>query len=427
MSTAGLSFGPASAARFGRNTGRSLTSEAFGSVRYPNPFFDIAQTYLPQSFKTMLRWCRFYFLTNPLINAVCTKMAEYPVTDLLFDTQNEPLKDRWENCFRSILNFKKFEVEAGLDYNVYGNAFISISYPFHKLLICKGCNFTTRIEKQKYIFRSFKFVGECKRCKHHGEFNVRDHYIRSVRGIRLVRWNPEYVTVQHNEATGESRYYYTVPPTLANDVRTAKRYIIERLPQIFIEALRKNKQVLFSPDNIYHMKRPTIAQKDKGWGMPMILPVLKDTFYLQILRKAQEAIAVEHIVPLRLIFPQTGSGEAGVYSTVNLTQWRDKIEQEIVRWRLDNNYIPLLPIPVGQQTLGGDGKSLMLSQEYRVWSEQIVAGMGVPIEFVFGGMQFSGSNVSMRILENHFLDQKAQSKQLVTDFLLPSIGAYMGW
>ena len=427
MSTA-LDFGPAGgAARFSRNSGRSLTSEALGAIRYPSPFFDIAHTYLPTSFKSMLRWCRYYFLTNPLINAVCTKMAEYPVTDLIFDTENEPLRNRWENCFNAILNFKKFEVEAGLDYNTYGNAFISLSFPFHKLLVCKSCNHHSRIEHQRYIFREYKFIGECSRCGHHGEFRVKDHYVRSVRDIRLVRWNPEYITIQHNEATGESRYYYTIPPSMANDVRMAKRHVIERIPQVFVEALRKNKALLFSRDNIYHMKRPTIAQKDKGWGMPMILPVLKDTFYLQVLRKAQEAIAVEHIVPLRLLFPQSASPEASVYSTVNLTQWRDKIEQEIIRWRLDNNYIPLLPIPVGQQSLGGDGRALMLAQEYRVWSEQIVAGMGVPIEFVYGGMQYSGSNVSMRILENHFLDQKTQRKQLVTDFILPAIGAFMGW
>jgi len=427
MTIDALTFGPAGGMRFSRNSGRSMTSEALGAIRYPSPFFDIAHTYLPSSYKTMLRWCRYYYLTNPLINAVCTKMAEYPVTDLLFDTENEPLRKQWEYCFNTVLNFKKFEVESGLDFNVYGNAFISLSFPFQKLLICKHCNHHARVDKQKYIFREYKFVGECQKCGQHQEFQVRDHYIRSIRDIRLIRWNPEYITVQHNEATGESRYYYVIPPMLANDVRMAKRHIIERIPQVFMEALRQNKALLFSRDNIYHMKRPTIAQKDKGWGMPMILPVLKDTFYLQVLRKAQEAIAVEHIVPLRLLFPQTASPDASVYSTVNLTQWRDKIEQEIVRWRLDNNYIPLLPIPVGQQTLGGDGRALMLAQEYRVWSEHIVAGMGVPIEFVYGGMQFSGSNVSMRILENHFLDQKTQRKQLVTDFLMPNIAAFMGW
>jgi hypothetical protein len=214
---------------------------------------------------------------------------------------------------------------------------------------------------------------------------------------------------------------------MANDVRMSKRHIIENIPQVFIEALRKNKALLFSKQNIYHMQRPTIAQKDRGWGMPMILPVLKDTFYLQILRKAQEAIAIEHIVPLRILFPQSASGTADVYSTVNMTQWRDKIEQEVIRWRLDNNYIPIMPLPVGQQTLGGDGRALMLAQEHRQWSEHIVAGMGVPIEFVFGGMQYSGSNVSMRILENHFLDVKTQRLQMVTDFIMPNVSAFMGW
>jgi hypothetical protein len=46
---------------------------------------------------------------------------------------------------------------------------------------------------------------------------------------------------------------------------------------------------------------------------------------------------------------------------------------------------------------------------------------------VFGGMQYSGSNVSMRILENHFQDVRAQRKQLVTDFIIPNVSAFMGW
>jgi hypothetical protein len=422
-----LDFGPGGASRFARNAGRSMTGEAVGSVKYPSPFFDIAQTYLPTSVKSMLKWCRYYFLTNPIINAVCYKMAEYPLTDLIFDTDNEALYKRWESLFHSVLNFRKFEVEAGLDYNVYGNAFVSLYFPFVKLLRCKKCGFTKEVNKQKYTFRDHKFTGECDKCHNHGEFRVQDHYIRSVRDIRLIRWNPEYITIQHNEATGENRYFYTIPPTLANDIRMGKRHVIETVPQVFIEALRQNKALLFSKQNIYHLRRPTIAQKDKGWGLPMILPVLKQTFYLQILQKAQEAIALEHIVPLRVIYPSSSSASADVYSTVNLSQWRDKIEQELVRWRLDNNYIPILPIPVGQQTLGGDGRALMLAQEFRVWTEQIIAGMGVPVEFAYGGMQFSGSNVSMRMLENHFIVQKSQRKQLVTDFIIPNIAAFLGW
>jgi hypothetical protein len=374
----------------------------------------------------MLRWCRYYFLSNPLINAVCYKMAEYPVTDLVFDTDNAHQKNQWSTFFNKILGFKRFEVEAGLDFNCYGNCLISIFYPFIKYLKCQSCGHHERVDRVKYTFKDFKFYGSCKSCGRYGDFKVFDHHIRSMNGIRLIRWNPETIHIQHNEATGENLYYYTIPSTLANDIKMAKRHTIEKVPQIFIEALRRNKSLLFDSRNLFHLKRATIAQKDKGWGLPMILPVLKDTFYLQILRKAQEAIAIEHIVPLRVLFPQSASGTSDVYSTINLQGWKAKVEQEILRWRLDNNYIPILPLPIGQQTLGAEGRALMLAQEYRVWAEHIVAGMGVPTEFVFGGMQYSGSNVSMRILENHFLDHKSDHHALV-DWIMENVGAFMGW
>lgn len=421
-----IGFGPGGTQRFSRNSNRSVMGDGVGSIRYPSPFFDIAHTYMPSSYKTMLRWCRYYFLSNPLINAVCYKMAEYPVTDLIFDSESDHENQRWRRFFERVLKFKKFEVEAGLDYNAFGNCFISIFIPFIKYLRCKRCRHSERVDRVKYTFKNFGFHGSCRSCGAHGELEAWDHHIRSIEGIRLIRWNPETISIQHNEATGETQYFYTIPGVLANDIKMAKRHVIEKTPQIFIEALRRNKSLLFDESNIFHLKRATIAQKDKGWGLPMILPVLKDTFYLQILRKAQEAIAIEHVVPLRVLFPQSASGTSDVYSTINLQNWKQKVEQEILRWRLDNNYIPILPLPIGQQTLGAEGRALMLAQEYRVWAEHIVAGMGVPTEFVFGGLSYSGSNVSLRILENKFLDHKADHHALV-DWIMERVGSFMGW
>ena len=176
--TDSLDFGPAGGLRFSRNSGRSVTGEALGAIRYPSPFFDIAHTYLPTSFKTMLRWCRFYFLTNPLVNATVYKMSAYAVSDLILDTENDKLKQKWQYFFSNVLRYKQFEVEAGLDYNAYGNTFISIFYPFRKLLRCKACKQRTPVDKQKYTFREFKFIGNCIRCGHHGPFDVQDYHVR---------------------------------------------------------------------------------------------------------------------------------------------------------------------------------------------------------------------------------------------------------
>lgn len=427
MSMDSINFGPGGPARFSTTAGRSMVNQAMGAIRYPSPFFDIAHMYLPTSFKALLKWCRYYFLTNPLINSVVYKMAEYPVTDLIFDSDDVALIDKWRKFFDCTLQFKRFLVEAGLDYYCFGSSFISIFYPFRKLLRCPSCKHTVAVERQKYIFSSFKFVGDCQKCGDHVTFDAFDYYIKSPEEIRLIRWNPEYITIQHSDATGDSEYFYAIPPADANDIRMGKKHVVEKVPQIFIDALRENKQLKFGRGNLFHMKRPTIAQKDRGWGLPLIMPVLKDVFYLQILRKAQESISVEHIVPLRILFPSTASASADPYQSVNLTAWRSRMERELMRWRLDNNYIPIMPLPVGQQTLGGDGRALMLAQEYRVWSEHIVSGMGVPVEFAFGGMSYSGSSVSMRMLENHFIEDRSNHHKLVENFIMPNVSAYMGW
>jgi len=395
-------------------------------LQYPSPFFDIAHTYMPATVKMMFRWCRYYFLVNPLINAVVFKMSEYPITDIIFDTERPELKAQWNDFLLDHLRYRSFQIEVGLDYHTYGNALVSIFYPFVKMLKCPNCDHTKPARDSEYRFQNYEFIITCSKCGHHGPAKVHDHYIKAPKGIRLLRWNPEDVDVRYINETGEYEYYYEIPTILKNDIIIGKKSTVETVPQIFVEALKKKMAVVFSRDNIYHFKRPTLAGKDRGWGTPNILPVLKDTFYLQILRKAQEAIALEHIVPLRILFPQSGSATSDPYTSVNLQDWRDQVSSEIRRWRADNNYMPIMPLPLGNQTIGGDGRALLLSQEMRNQSEQIVIGMGIPVELVFGGISYSGSNVSLRMLENTFLGY-LQDHVTLMKWVIKRTSSYLGW
>lgn len=414
-----------SALRFSRTRGRIGGSGDYG-LQYPSPFFDIAQTYLPATVKQMFRWCRYYYMVNPLINTVANKMAEYPVTDIILDTDRLEHKEKWSAFLNDQLRYRAFQIEVGLDYYVYGNALVSIFYPFVKMLECRNCHYEREAAHSDYRFMNFEFHWNCPRCGEMGPCRAWDHYVKASKGIRLIRWNPEDVDVQYNDITGDYTYYYTIPVQVKNDIIIGKKSVVESVPQLFIEALRLKKAVVFNKENIFHFKRPTLAGKDRGWGTPMILPVLKDTFYLQILRKAQESIAMEHIVPLRVLFPQAGSASSDPYSSVNLADWRDQVANEIRQWHADNNYIPIMSLPIGQQTIGGDGRALLLSQEIRVWSEHIIAGMGVPVELIFGGLSYSGSNVSMRMLENMHLGYLTDHKALL-HWVIERVSSYLGW
>ena len=411
---------------------RPLTSETgksgFG-IRYPSPFFDVSQQFLPADQGQLHKWCRYYFLTNPIINAACSKMAEYPVTPLIFETDDPNLQKMYTELER-VLKLRDFQVEVGLDYFVYGNAFVSVFYPMEKYLICTKCGerHRARTSRSIYKWKGLKFHLKCRSCKHEGYAKEFDQYIQSVRDIRLVRWNPENIQVKYNEITGQSKYYFKLPKSVINDVKIGDKDTIETIPSEFLEAARKGKALLFNKENIYHLKRPTIAQKDQGWGTPLLYPVLKDAFYLQVMKKAQESVLMEHIVPLRMIYPGPATGgNDGPYGSYNLSNWKAKVDTEINTWKRDNNYIPVLPVNVGFQQFGGNARALMMYQEMRMVSEQMLAGAGIPQEFIFGGLQWSGSNTSLRALENMLLGYNRQRHELIIDFVMKKISRFMKW
>lgn len=411
--------------------GDSFTTAGAGisdrkAVPYPSPFFDIAHTYLPYTIKGLFRYCRYYFLTNPLIFAVASKMSEYPVTDLVYQSEEEELRRRYQRLFEDVLDIKMTQIECGLDLNVYGNCFLSIRYPFIKYLKCQHCGGQFKASESRYRFVGLKFRLSCPACGHDGDAIAKDVYIKSISDIRLVRWNPEYVDVEGNELTKDFSYYLHIPPQTKNDILLGKREVIESIEQPFIEAVRLQKAVKFYGEGIHHLRRPSITWKDSCYGIPLLLPVLKDTFYLQILRKAQEAIVSQHIVPLRILFPQPGTETSDPMRMTKLPTWVGRIEDEIAKWRRDSNYIPVLPLPIGQEMIGGDGKALLLFQEQKILADQIIAGMGVPQEFIYGGLSYAGSSVSMRMLENQFISYRSKMLRILR-IVANRIAAYMEW
>jgi len=329
---------PTSPGRFqgGMTRGRIQGGNVQG-VNYPSPFFDVAHTYLPTTVKQLFKFCRYYFLTNPLINAIIVKLAEYPVTDVVVDHEDPEVVRRWSEYFNETIRMRSFQIECGLDYQCYGTSAVSLSFPFQKYLTCTSCGFSEQARKirEYWLYTSHEFRLSCPKCGQTGAATPKDWYYRDASSIRPVRWSVEDIEVSYNDITGECTYFYTLPAPIRADVTLGKKDIVEGMPQIFLQAIRQEKGVVFSKANLFVMKRPTLAFQDRGWGIPLILPVLKDAFYLQIMKKAQEALLLEHIVPLRILFPQAASGTTDPFTTINLLDWRDQVAMELARWRQD--------------------------------------------------------------------------------------------
>jgi hypothetical protein len=389
----------------------SVSAEAYvgSSFRYPNPFFDIASTYIPPTVKLLFQYTKYFYYSNSTISPIIYKLAEYPITSILYeksrdgDDVNDKTKELWRRLMEDNLHIQRLQIEINLDYYVYGNAFISISYPFIRNLECPKCKKKTVIAKMKWKWKNFNFLGDCPQCKaEQVAFKVVDVPIRNRSQISICRWNPINIDIDYNALTGKSTYIYHIIGKDRKCIMLGKPDYLETVPWLFVEAVRDNKDIVLERSNLFHFRRACLSDADMGWGMPVILPVIKDAYYAQILRKGQEAVALEHIVPLRVLFPSQNA-DATPYVSVNLGTWRQKIEEEIKKWRQDPNYISIMPIPLGVENIGGDAKALTITPELKLVEQQIAGGLGVPLEFIMGGLNWTGSSITLRILENHFL------------------------
>lgn len=361
---------------------------------------------MPPTVKELFRWCQYFFYKDPMIGAAVTKIAEYPVTNFVYNANSKHVRDEWKEIIEDTLNMKPFLIEIGLDHFTFGNAFVSINLPFVRWLKCpsKECGQMHRLSDTnvEYAFRNYEFKIKCSSCKAHVTAKIVDNPIRDRTGINFVRWAPKNIDINYNPITGKSKYRYRIPNKIKKAIVLGNRDILVDIPEVFLKALKKKRDIALSDQNLFHFKRPTLAEEDMGWGKPLIIHSMGRMFYLYVLRRAQEAIAMQRILPLEFIFPQASASQ-DPYTHVNLSSWQGTVAEEIRKWRLDPNYISVVSVPLGFERLGGDGRALLLGPEIEVTNKEITGGMGIPVEMIFGGLSWSGSSVSLRMLENHFL------------------------
>ena len=267
----------------------------------------------------------------------------------------------------------------------------------------------------------------CPKCKAHDvTFTIVDNYLSSSEYLKFNRWSPENIDIDYDPISGESDYYYLIPNDTKKKIVSGDKKTLKRTPELFIRALKEKKRVELDKNNLYHFKRPTLAESDNGWGKPVILSAMQDIWYLQHLRRGNEAIASEHIVPFRVLYPSS-QGNIDPLSQMNLSEWRGKLENELSLWKQDPNHISIFPIPIGQMNIGGDGKILTVTQEMKFIEESIINSLGVPLEFIKGGASWSGSSISLRIIENHFINYRTLLEDFINQFMVRNINKFLGY
>jgi hypothetical protein len=408
------------------DTDGSNYNRGTGVSKFPSPFNSVGATYNPLTQRQLFKYCSYYFLTNPIINPIIFNLAAYPITEIVVDEIDDKVRNKWQEIIYNKLKLPSFSILTGLDFYTYGNCIVYIYFPIQKRLRCNSCKKWEIIEKCNYKYKGMYFQLTCNFCEATTEkADVHDAEIKDINRIKLMRINPELVDIEYNEFTGHSDYFIQLPQYFKNQIRIGTKHIIENIPQSYIDGVRDDKRFKLIEGKFFHLKRESISNREMGWGRPLIEPVLTMGYQLQTLLRAQEAILNGYILPLRVVFPQPADANSSPSTTINLTRFNSLMTRELEKHRMDPNHIVISPIPVGSQIIGAEGKSMTLFQELEMQANIICNGMGVPLELWKGGLSWTGSNMSLKLLENKFLFYRTQMLQLMRDFILPRICTLM--
>lgn len=398
---------------------------------HPNPMFKYLQGFAPKSIKEAFTWAEFLYAKSPHIYSAIQKLSDYAITEINYLTDSNKEEKRHYELLEKTLNVKSILKASGMDKRIYGNSFVSIYLPFTRYLKCNHCKALTNINvvNYKFKYKSMSFHWTCQRCKNQAFSNIDqvvDREVRDAKKINIIRWDPKRINIDYNSLTGEAEYSYSIPAVERKHLQKGLKSLLNTTPKGFLKAAKENRVFKFKPGKVFHTKTQAPAGVNSAWGVSPLLVTMDRFLFVSMLKKANEAIASEYLTPFRVLHPAQAVGSIDPATSINLAKWQDETKQNIKRWRRDPLHIQMAPIPLGVTQMGGQGRSLLTSQEIEAEENTILASQGVPREFLYGGLSFTGSSVTLRMLENQLLNDTSDLRSLL-QWIGDSCANFLHW
>ena len=424
-----------------------------------NPILSTFSSYIPTNIKDIFKWSEFIVSNVPVAAAGVKKISEVVVTNFKYnvgDDFNETdilLKDSWKSLLEKRVGLKSKLLEINYALETYGNCFVSVYRPFARFIKCPKCGTISVLETYpndvKFTMKKMNNTPEkdedvnnydyskkfkrgqgpsievvadtvCTKCKMRLQHKIVDKYIDDAEKINIILWNPHNIDIEFNPINGQHRYYYTPEETLSDNIKSNNKFFLSTTPLELIRAVLASKKFKIANNKIYHVRRFPMIGASKAWGIPKLISAIPSVISYLIYNKANEKIATDYLVPLRLMYPANGGEE--LFNFMSGNNLADKLTKVISKWKTDPSAVQISPFPIGTQQILGDGKMLSLDGELQNKEVSIANALGVPIEFIKGGLSYGAQGPSLRLLENQLAKTKYDLDGVI-EFVVKEISA----
>jgi len=419
----------------------SLGKGVHSDERFPDPFCDIASLSMPESIQTALRWTEYVMNANGPYRQAIDRVVSYFVTDIeIYDigenTTGREEKEKFQVFLEDTLSIKNVLHTIGLDYMSYGNSFTSLLVPFRRYLSCKSCGLEMPLDKVynseqcAFKWHDFQFHATCPKCKRTGEWRHIDRRSGDTDSMHVKRWSPHEIDILWDPYTDECSYVWKIPQDYRALIKQGHLHHLERASWEVIQAIKNEQNLMFDKGVIYHLKEDALAgMRNRGWGISRVLTNFRQAWYYQILHRYNEAIALDYVIPFRVITPAPRGGDAqsaDPVHTINLSNFTARVQSMLRARRTDPARWNVLPFPVNYQALGGDASQLAPKDLLDQGLETLLKCIGMPVELFNGTLSFQAAPAALRLFEANWSHLPHNMNRFLND-LASHVAKVMSW
>lgn len=384
----------------------------FGSFdpgkQFADPFLDYMSSQMPRTMVDVLRWCEAAWIhgANGTYRQACQRISRFFLTEIEYsDTSDEGDSTRWKDFHNNTLRLFDCLGNLGDDFLCYGNSFSSVYIPFHRFLSCPRCKLERPIRWWDYEFHDGKFISKepCKghsgkkNCGWKGVLKRKDRPSLNEKDVKIIRWSPHNMVMMFNPISYQTKYLMNIPKDIVAAVQAGEKFWLESLPWKFVQCCIQNKKFEFYPGVVFHMKEDTVAGiHNAGWGLPRVLSTLRQLYYLQVLKRQDEAIALDYIIPLRVITPAP-IGKTDPLQTVNQARFRASVDHMLRQRRKDPAAWNVMPYPISYEAHGAEAKNMSPVELKTLGTDEFLNAIGIPAEMYRATLTMQAAPMALRL------------------------------
>jgi len=422
--------------------GRGWALNSRGDEPFPDPFMDYASTVMPENIRDALRYCEFIFNSNSMIREAARRVLSYFITEIEIKGVGDKdigddEKTKYETFLNENLDIRTILHSVGLDFLCYGNSFTTLVVPFRRYLACPQCHLDVPLKQVinnpsfAFKWKMPDFSANCPRCKYTGVWKRTDRRTNEIDEVRVRRWPAFEMEVRYDPVRDNRDYLWRIPEDYRMQVRRGDPQILETVPWEIVEAVAANGFLLFDKGAVHHMYEPTLSGvRSRGWGISRTLVNFRHAWYCQVLHRYNEAIALDYVIPFRLLTPQPQSSslpEAGdPLMNMDLGGLRGQVQAMLRKRRRDPASWHFLSTPIQYQMLGGEARNLAPNDLLESGINTLLNGFGMPAELYRGTLTLQSALPAIRLFESSWYYLVHCLNSFLRE-LTKNIGDAFGW